>query len=172
MFEEYKDGNQEAAEVTKRTMVALSLYHHIWELRNTCLLQSFTPFTSDDWNYICWSSLGYYALLVSACWYGSFMSYILLVPTKCYWFLIKEKISRIEPFPLVEWDKCHSNVQMLLACRGCLDSRKWAEVRKWECVISHFRCPSKHRKRKMKKPFFLFAFPFYTIISSLLRNYS
>ena len=60
----------------------------------------------------------------------------------------------------------------LTALRGYLDSRKWAEVRKCENVISHFLCPSKHRKRKMRKPLFLFSFFFYTTISSLPGCYS
>ena len=55
--------------------------------------------------------------------------------------------------------------------KGCLDSRKWAEVRKWGSVIFHFRCTSKHRKRKMRKPFFLFSFSFhnYFLTSRVLQ---
>ena len=34
-------------------------------------------------------------------------------------------------------------------------------------VFSHFRCPSKHQKRKMKKVLFLFSFLFYITIYSL-----
>ena len=52
---------------------------------------------------------------------------------------------------------------------GCLDSRNWVEV---GSVFSHFRRSFKHRKRKMKKVFFLFSFLFYVTISSLPEYYS
>ena len=43
--------------------------------------------------------------------------------------------------------------------RGCLDSRKCAEVRKWEVLFPTFAVHPNTRKRKWKNPF-LFLFPF------------
>jgi len=39
-------------------------------------------------------------------------------------------------------------------------------------VFSHFRCSSKHRKRKIEKILFFISFLFYTTISSLPECYS
>ena len=47
--------------------------------------------------------------------------------------------------------------------RACFVARKWVEIGKYNCSLSYL---SKHRKKKMKKPLFLFSFPFYTITFS------
>ena len=44
--------------------------------------------------------------------------------------------------------------------KGLFGSRKWAEVRKWESVISHFPICTNTEKRNEKTPFSFFLFPF------------
>ena len=52
---------------------------------------------------------------------------------------------------------------------GCKEVGGSKEMRKYNCLFPYL---SKHRKRKIRKPLFLFSFLFYTIILSLPKCYS
>ena len=80
---------------------------------------------------------------VVLCWfYSSF------VHTNTHFSKRKKLYFSLSQFrPLAPWDR--------------LISRKWAEVRKWGSVISHFPYLFKHRKKNIwENPFFFSLFPF------------
>jgi len=52
---------------------------------------------------------------------------------------------------------------------GCKEVGGSKEIGKYNCSLPYL---SKHQKRKIRKPLFLFSFLFYTIIFSLLECYS
>ena len=68
-----------------------------------------------------------------------------------------------EDFVIATFDVTFS---MLFGCKEVGGSK---EIGKYNCSLSYL---SKHRKRKIRKSFFLFSFLFYTIISSLPECYS
>ena len=60
-------------------------------------------------------------------------------------------------------------MKYIMGVFGCKEVGGSKKMGKYNCSLSYL---SNHRKRKMRKPLFLFSCPFYTIISSLSECYS
>ena len=87
------------------------------------------------------------------------------------------EVKNLQRFQSRQWPQSYkcvfvSLVTSLMFTSGVFGFMEVSESEEVGDVISHFRCPSKNRKKKIEKPFFLFSFLFYTIISSLSGCYS